>query len=56
MTTYRVTSDLVYGRALGDTITDADLDGCNIDALIAGEHLAPISVTIKKQADKEAGQ
>lgn len=52
MAQYKVTSDLVSGHKNGDTITDADLPGANIDALVAGGHLAP-SKTEKPSIQKD---
>lgn len=50
MASYKVVSDLVDGKKPGDTITDEELLGCNVDALIAAGHLAdPTS----KKSDKE---
>jgi hypothetical protein len=44
-----VTSDRLP-FAYGETIGKDDLEGCNIDALVAGEHLAPVaSVTPTKK-------
>ena len=37
--TYRVTSDNLEGHKLGDTVTEADLAGANIEALIEGGHI-----------------
>lgn len=39
MTSYTVTSHRLVGRTLGDVVTDADLEGLNVPALIAGGHL-----------------
>lgn len=50
MSTYKVTTDNLVGHAEGDTITDADLEGANIDALIEGGH---ITKTTSKKKDEE---
>lgn len=52
MASYKVVSDLVSGKKAGDTITDEELVGCNVDALIQGGHIAAES-TSKTKAEKE---
>lgn len=48
---YIVTSDLeVCGKKKGDTLTEKDLDGVNVEALIGAGHIAdssakPVSAT-----------
>jgi hypothetical protein len=37
--TYTVTSALLVFANEGSTVTDADCEGCNIDALVEGGHL-----------------
>jgi hypothetical protein len=37
---YTVKSDRLAGHAQGDTVTDDDLKGANVRALIAGGHLS----------------
>jgi len=39
MATYKVTSDRFGGKKLGDSVTDSELDGLNVDALLAAGHL-----------------
>jgi hypothetical protein len=39
MNTYTVTSHNLAGHDHGDTVTDDDLEGANVPALIAGGHL-----------------
>lgn len=51
MANYKVISDLVTGKNPGDTITDDELLGCNVEALIEGGHLAVDTKPTK--ADKE---
>lgn len=53
MANYKVVSDLVSGKKPGDTITDEELVGCNVDALIEGGHVAAESTKATK-ADKES--
>jgi len=50
MASYKVISDLVAGKQPGDTITDEELLGCNVEALIEGGHVAEAKPT---KADKE---
>ena len=38
--TYTVTSDN-FAQPRGTTVTEAELEGCNIAALVAGGHLTP---------------
>lgn len=47
MATYKVLSDLVAGKAQGDSITSEELEGSNIDALIEAGHIA--KTTNKKE-------
>lgn len=52
MANYKVLSDNFAGRQAGDTVTDEDLDGLNVEALIAAGHLADGSTKASK-AEKE---
>lgn len=52
MANYKVVSDLVSGKKTGETITDEELVGCNVDALLAGGHIAADTKSTK--ADKES--
>lgn len=47
MTTYTVLSDRMPFPQ-GDTVTDDQLEGVNIDALVAGGHLKPGTPPVKK--------
>jgi len=40
MTTYLVTSNRLDGLKRGDTVTDKDLEGCNIEHLIDAGHIS----------------
>ena len=40
MTSYMVISDRLGGFKRGDTVTDKDLEGVNVEALIEGGHLS----------------
>ena len=51
MATYKVTSELVAGKSLGDTITDEELQGSSIEALISGGHIEPTKTTKKAEAE-----
>lgn len=48
MASYKVTSELVAGKSLGDTITDEELQGSSIEALINAGHIEPTNKTTKK--------
>lgn len=47
--TFTVTSDRLAGAKRGDTVTEEQLEGCNVDALVAGGHL------VEGKPDKEKG-
>jgi hypothetical protein len=51
MATYKVTSELVAGKSLGDTITDDELQGSSIEALISAGHIEPTKTTKKAEAE-----
>lgn len=51
MATYKVLSDNFAGKACGETVTDEELEGCSVEALIAGGHIAPAKQT--KKAEEE---
>ena len=46
MAAYKVISELVSGKSPGDTITDEELEGVSVEALIAAGHIT--KTTIKK--------
>lgn len=48
MTQYKVTSDLVSGKKLGDLVSDNDLAGANISALLEAGHIAELGSKNKK--------
>ena len=52
MTSYMVTSDRFAGFKRGDTVTDKDLEGVNVEALVDGGHLSTQS-TKKSGKTKE---
>lgn len=49
MASYKVISDKVFGKKAGDTITDEELAGLNIDALL-GVHIEPITTKKEKES------
>jgi hypothetical protein len=51
MATYKVISEIVSGKSLGDTITDDELQGSSIEALINGGHIEPTKQTKKAEAE-----
>lgn len=48
MATFKVLSDNFAGKACGETVTSEELEGCSIEALIAGGHLEPSAKPTKK--------
>lgn len=52
MASYKVASDMIAGKATGDTITDEELEGCNIAALVEAGHITGATTTSTK-AEKE---
>lgn len=53
MTTYRVLSENCTLGKQGDTVTDDQLEGVNVAALVDGGHLAEVSVRVSKTELKE---
>jgi hypothetical protein len=52
MTTYRIVGNhSVAGVAPGGTVTDADLEGANIEALVDAGHLEPGNQTKTKKEE-----
>ena len=51
MANYKVMSERLDGHKRGDIVSEADLNGANIEALIAGEHLAVINKPSKKDEE-----
>ena len=41
MSTYKVLTDMVANKSIGDLISDEELEGCSIEALISSGHIAP---------------
>jgi hypothetical protein len=54
MTSYTVTSHNLAGHEHGDTVTDDDLEGANVAALIAGGHLTAAKPKNSRKADNES--
>ena len=52
MNTYIVTSERLTGFARGDVVTDKDLSGANVEALLDGGHIVEhvSAQTVKKSA------
>jgi hypothetical protein len=44
MASYKVTSDRIAGKKLGEMVTDSDLVDVNIAALVDGGHLEAVRV------------
>lgn len=53
MTTYTVISDRLAGYSSGDTVSAAELESANIDALVEAGHLTPVSSASKKIDKKD---
>jgi len=53
MAQYKVTSDLLAGHKSGDVVTEQDLPGANIEALIEAGHLGVIGKGNTSKADKD---
>ena len=52
MAQYKVISGMLEGKNVGDIISDAELEGLNIQALIDGEHIsAQLSKSSKTSDD-----
>jgi hypothetical protein len=51
MANYKVASDNVAGKKPGDVITEQELEGCNIDALVEAGHI--VGETKSSKAEKE---
>lgn len=52
MTSYKVKSARVADRKIGDVVTDADLEGLNVAALIEAGHIETVT-RAKAQKDNE---
>jgi hypothetical protein len=54
---YKVISNRFSGAELGSTLTEEDLVGCNVGALIEGGHLSVVSSrAVKAAASAEADE
>lgn len=53
MTQYRIASDRVSIGKKGATVAAEDLEGLNIDALIAGGHLEVVSAPSKTKTNND---
>jgi|DEB0MinimDraft_10_1074344.scaffolds.fasta_scaffold65551_2 hypothetical protein len=53
MATYKIISDNTTLGKSGQTVTDADLGGLNVAALVSSGHIEPVSVSSRKQDKKE---
>jgi hypothetical protein len=51
MASYKVISELVSGKSPGDTITDEELEGVSVEALIAAGHITKTTTTKKVEAE-----
>ncbi len=53
MTTYKIISDNTALGSKGATVSDADLVDLNVDALVAGGHLEPVSISSRKEKKEQ---
>lgn len=54
MATYKIIGGLpVAGKKSGETVTDTDLDGVNVEALIEGGHIAPTTKAAKATTEEQ---
>jgi hypothetical protein len=53
MANYKVVTDRVAGKAAGDTVTDDELSGINVAALIEAGHIVGETQPKTQKADKE---
>jgi hypothetical protein len=53
MATYKVISDNCTLGKVGATVTESELEGLNLQALLDGEHLEVIGVKTKTQSQVE---
>ena len=51
MASYKVASDSVAGKQPGDVITEQELEGCNIEALVEAGHI--VGESKPNKAEKE---
>ena len=56
MSNYKVTSHKLAGYKHGDTVTEDDLEGANVPALIAGGHLAAATTKNSRKADNQESE
>lgn len=52
MTNYKVLTNMMTDRKEGDLVSEKDLAGANIDALVEAGHLGIIHKAIKEETDK----
>jgi hypothetical protein len=52
MASYKVKSARVVDHKVGDVLTDSDLEGLNVDALVEAGHIEPFT-RAKAQKDNE---
>lgn len=53
MATFKIVSDNTTLGKPGDTVTSDALEGLNVEALVAGGHLEPVSISSRKQHKQE---
>jgi hypothetical protein len=53
MANYKVVTDRVAGKTAGDTVTDEELSGINVAALIEAGHITGVTQPKTPKAEKE---
>lgn len=53
MATFKIISDSTTLGSKGATVSDSDLAGLSVAALVSAGHLEPVSISSKKQDKKE---
>lgn len=51
---YKVNSNRVAGHKHGETVSVADLAGCNIEALVSGGHLVPVTDEVQDEQEEDS--
>lgn len=52
MANYKILSNMIADRKEGDVVSEKDLAGANIDALVEAGHISVIHKAIKEETDK----
>jgi hypothetical protein len=52
MSNFKVLVGKVAGKVAGEILTESDLKGANIEALIKGGNISPVATTTKKKEEE----